>query len=445
LKILFIAWYCPPSNTIAAVRLGKLTKFLTSAGHDVRVLTAADVPYAPTLPVEIPSERIYRTAWTDINALPSLIKTGLRPLVKRTPANRTDSADPSMNRKSAPSDVYRRGGMISQLYQLLFNFPDKQIGWLPAARRAAFQLMKEWRPDVIVATAPPFTALLVGYCLSKATAIPLVIEYRDRWSDDPYYPPPWWRRKLERWLEQRIARHAAAITTVSEPWAETYRARYRKPVIVVYNGYDPTDRPDEIVEGAHGGWPERNILRIVHTGGIYRGRRDPGPLFEAISRNDDLRRHVRVVFYGLETGNISFVPSIARAHGVEDVIEVHGRVDHAESLRQQRLSDILLLMQLDSPLEQGNIPGKFFEYLGARRPILILGWDQGVPAIIAKQRCAGIATTDPSTIAEQLRAWIAIKSAAGRLPDLAEDVGTGFTHSQQAARLEAFLHEVLQR
>src|SRR3546814_11812714 len=79
-------------------------------------------------------------------------------------------------------------------------------------------------------------------------------------------------------------------------------------------------------------------------------------------------------------------------------------------------------MQMDSPLEQGNVPGKFLEYLGARRPILVLGWDQGVPATIVKQRAAGAATTDPEAIAQQLRAWLAVKERDGRLPDLAAEV-----------------------
>src|SRR3546814_20732847 len=70
---------------------------------------------------------------------------------------------------------------------------------------------------------------------------------------------------------------------------------------------------------------------------------------------------------------------------------------------------VLLLMQMDSPLEQGNVPGKFLEYLGARRPILVLGWDQGVPATIVKQRSAGAATTDPEAIARQLGAWLEVK------------------------------------
>src|SRR3546814_13064936 len=47
--ILIIAWYFPPSNTIAAVRLAKLPKFLTHFGQTVRTLNADCVPYPTTL------------------------------------------------------------------------------------------------------------------------------------------------------------------------------------------------------------------------------------------------------------------------------------------------------------------------------------------------------------------------------------------------------------
>src|SRR3546814_11546741 len=110
-----------------------------------------------------------------------------------------------------------------------------------------------------------------------------------------------------------MVRQAAALTTVSEPWAETYRARYGKPVAVIYNGYDPADQAvgGETVE--HGGWPERDLLRIIHTGGIYRGRRDPSPLFDAISRHADLKRPARAVFYGLAT---AYIPALPRRYGI---------------------------------------------------------------------------------------------------------------------------------
>src|SRR3546814_19181148 len=92
-------------------------------------------------------------------------------------------------------------------------------------------------------------------------------------------------------------------------------------------------------------------------------------------------------------------------------------------------------MQMDSPLEQGNVPGKFLEYLGARRPILVLGWDQGVPATIVKQRSAGAATTDPEAIARQLRAWLEVKEREGCLPDFSAEVCAGFTHRSEERRV----------
>jgi hypothetical protein len=68
-----------------------------------------------------------------------------------------------------------------------------------------------------------------------------------------------------------------------------------------------------------------------------------------------------------------------------------------------------------------------------------------VPATIVKQRGAGAATTEPEAIARQLRAWLAIKEHEGCLRDLPEDVCAGFTHEEQAARLEAFMATVLSR
>src|SRR3546814_568553 len=106
-------------------------------------------------------------------------------------------------------------------------------------------------------------------------------------------------------------------------------------------------------------------------------------------------------------------------------------------------SDVCSSDLMDSPLEQGNVPGKFLEYLGARRPILVLGWDQGVPATIVKQRSAGAATPDPEAIARQLRAWLEVKAREGCLPDLSAEVCAGFTHEEQAARPPAFPRTVV--
>ena len=439
-KILMVAWYFPPTNTIAAVRLGKTAKYFHNAGHRIRVLSAQKLPFPENLPLELPATQVIRTPWWDINrilrAMKSIlgdVRLSLTGPLRSTSPNKVspDQVDSS----PAILPPKRKRSRLIQLLDAALNFPDSRVGWMPPAYRAGRKLIRQERPDVIFASGPPFTTLLIGYLLSRRSNIPLVVEMRDRWSDDPYYPPPEFELKCHRWLEDKILGHARGITTVSEPWAMTYAERYRKPVEVVYNGFDPED----FVMPTGDGWMEKNTLRIVYTGGIYPGRRDPSPLFEAIGGHDDLKSRVKVDFFGTQS---EYVLPLAERFGITNRVSVHPQITHAEALKEQSTSDVLLLMQWNDPKEQGNIPGKFFEYLAARRPILILGLEVGVPATIVRERGAGCCANTAATITDLLRGWIAQKKAHGFIAALPTQILSGFSRSEQVARFEAFLEEI---
>jgi len=119
------------------------------------------------------------------------------------------------------------------------------------------------------------------------------------------------------------------------------------------------------------------------------------------------------------------------------------QVPYAEALKEQARADILLLMQWNNPREQGNVPGKLFEYLAIRRPILGLGIEDGVPATIIGERGAGLYCNDPERIAAHLRQWIEIKRNKGQIAALPESVSEGLTRDRQFAKLPAFLAEIL--
>ena len=68
---------------------------------------------------------------------------------------------------------------------------------------------------------------------------------------------------------------------------------------------------------------------------------------------------------------------LAAAQGVADRVFVHEPVTYKASLALQTSADVLLLLQWDNVKDAGNIPAKFYEYLGARRPILFLGYEAG--------------------------------------------------------------------
>ena len=230
---------------------------------------------------------------------------------------------------------------------------------------------------------------------------------------------------------------AVATVTVSEPWARSYSDRYGTPALVVGNGYDPADYDSTLGPAA----AESGLLRIVYTGAIYVGRRDPSPLFEALACLGVERGGVRVEFFGADETRV-----IAHAlrHGVSHLVTVHPSIPYLESVAVQRRADVLLLIQWNDPREQGNVPGKLFEYLGARRPILGLGLENGVPAKIIRERSAGLFSNDPMAIARQLRAWLEVKRRTGSVPPLPEAARTGVSRDEQFQKLERLLTSVVE-
>lgn len=427
LRLLIVSWYFPPANAIGAVRVGKLARFLRERGHAVRVVAARDAGLDRSLPLEIPPEHVRHLHSPDVNALPAYLQR----LRKRWLLG-GGAAD-----KIAPGEG--GGGLLHRLaesYIHCTNIPDRQVGWLPGAVAAGGGIIAEWRPDLIYASGPPFTGLVAGRILSRRHGIPWVAELRDRWADDPYFRSPPWRRRLLKRIERMVLGGAAGLVTVSEPWARCYRSGYGLPVAVASNGFDPRDFPEDAAAPPF----DAERLTILYTGVIYCGFRDPRPLFAALRLLGPLRDRVRAVFVGAQPECV--IPA-AEAMGVGDLVEVRPAVPYAGSLALQRRADVLLLMQWNDPREQGNCPAKLFEYLGARRPVLGLGLDDGVPAAIIRGRGAGRFSNAPEEIAAQLRRWLADKDAAGgQVPPLPSAVRQGLSRDEQFAAVEDFCRRI---
>jgi glycosyltransferase involved in cell wall biosynthesis len=148
---------------------------------------------------------------------------------------------------------------------------------------------------------------------------------------------------------------------------------------------------------------------------------------------------IRMDFYGTNPDHVS---PLAQKYGVESLVSVHPPVTHREAVELQQSADILLLMQWNDPREQGNVPGKLFEYMGARRPVLLLGLENGVPAAFLRERQAGFYGANPVSIAEQLKIWLDMKRNGG-IPPLPETSRSGLTRDDQYSKLDRFLGEIV--
>lgn len=127
-----------------------------------------------------------------------------------------------------------------------------------------------------------------------------------------------------------------------------------------------------------------------------------------------------------------------------DCIEICRPVPRAEILRIERGADVLLLCRWADPRDDGIIPGKVFEYIGARRPILAVGSTTGEAAQIIRGGDFGLVSNSPMEIAEQLRRWMTEKRACdGRLPDLPQDATHAFLREAQFETINPLLERLV--
>ncbi len=190
-------------------------------------------------------------------------------------------------------------------------------------------------------------------------------------------PPTPAHRKIHESLEARVVRKADRIIVTSENTRDDFLARYPLldpgRVVCIPNGYDEEDFPREIP-------PPDPSFSIVHAGQLNPER--PIRL---------LLDHIEAFFSLRPAARAECMVDLIGPRYREDEIEVSMRglqgtvrfsdaLPHREAIGRLLTARVLLLMEQESERGALILPGKVFEYLRARRPILGLlprgaAWD----------------------------------------------------------------------
>jgi glycosyltransferase involved in cell wall biosynthesis len=343
-NVLVIAYYFPPMGLSGVQRTLKFVKYLPKFGWQPTVLTVTPTGYFAqdyTLLEEIHPLHI------------DIVRVGSR--------------DPNwLFRKKGvvkmPGERWRK--ILTYLSDLLF-IPDNKIGWKRKVVKAAEHLTTGKKFDIIFATAPPFTDFLIGMELSKKLRIPLVIDYRDAWHEYPfkYYPTP-----LHKWrnyvLEKRALHAASRIITTNRRVKEMILKRYKflnyHDVTILPQGYDPQDFSAPQQQSP------TQTFRITHAGVFY-GDRTPKYFLQALQRvvaqHPDIKSRIEARFIGnLHDEHLRMIKDMH----LEEYVVTTGYLDHAHCVQHLLESDVLWFMLTND----SQSPGKLYEYLGARKPIL---------------------------------------------------------------------------
>ncbi len=347
-RVLVIAYYFPPMGLSGVQRTLKFVKYLPEFGWKPTVLTVEPVGYfahdeSLLLELEGKNVEIVRT-----NAAgPGRVFSKKKRTVK------------------LPSERTRK--FLSRVSDTFF-IPDNKIGWKRKAVKTALALHEQKPFDMLFATAPPFTDFLIGAEIKSHLKIPLVFDYRDAWVEYPhkFYPTPYHKLRTIR-LERSALKASSHIVTTNRNVKELLIKRHRflgyNDVEIIPQGYDPEDFAGTDADGVV---PRTNKMRITYAG-VFWEDRVPTYFLQALhtlfQEQPHLRDRIEALFIGkFRKENTKLVEKL----GLKDTVIVVDYLPHRQCVNNLVASDVLWMIVGDNV----GSPGKVYEYIGARKPIL---------------------------------------------------------------------------
>jgi glycosyltransferase involved in cell wall biosynthesis len=401
-RALIVAYYFPPLSTSGCLRPMAFCKYLPQYGWEPSVLTVVPDTADPELARD-PSLLNGHMSRLQIHSAPDenmLVRIGRARRAAFASRIAAENQSPAVSTPDEQPSFVRRS--VGAGLRMLFAFPDNCAGWFRPGVREGLRMVTELKPDVVLATAPPWTGLLVGATLARRAGVPLVADFRDPWtaSRKRYADQPGGSTRADR-LERRTIRDAARVIANTAEAAAWLKSKYpvdAAKIVAIPNGYDPDLMP--ALDNARDTNPVRGPLELCHFGTVYRAR-SPRQLLLALSdlatANPDAPPALRVRFIGAwqvtDPETMAIVERLERS----GIMTREAPLPHAACLQAMRSSRALLILQPDLPLQ---IPGKLYEYIAVGRPLVVAGGEGATASLVTRERLGVCCADERNAIRE---------------------------------------------
>ncbi len=406
-RLLIITYYWPPTGGSGVQRWVKFSKYLPEFGWQ-------PIVYTPANPEQLARDE---SLLKDIPACAEVIKTHITEPYELYRRLTGGKAGKEVNPVNAQQKTWKQ--RLSLWIRGNCFIPDPRVGWVRPSVRFLKKYLREHPVDAVVTTGPPQSVHLIGLRLKKALGLRWIADFRDPWTEMFYYKHLGLSAAADRRhrrLEQAVLDGADKIISVSPPVAADFQARTKTPVVLITNGFDEDDFRDSSFTGSTGESPRggvveperpgisraifsgsgkpgpqarRKEIRLVHTG-LFAADGNPLNLWDALAERcaaeADFRARLQIRLAGKVDAAIT---DAIRARGLGDNLFELGYLPHDETVREQRAADFLLLPLRREPEYAKVLPGKIFEYLAARRPVLGIGQEDGAAASVLRDAAAG--------------------------------------------------------
>jgi glycosyltransferase involved in cell wall biosynthesis len=248
--------------------------------------------------------------------------------------------------------------------------PDPQVTWLPLLTRAARRIVRERNIDLVLITGAPFSNFLLAERLWKEfRRLAIVLDFRDEWLSTSFDIASFQFSRSERArrfaleAEACAMRSATAVVAVIEAARRKIRARYpHEPESKFHhipNGFDATRLYSAAVSPSS--WPEGRIV-VTCVGAVYSST-EPTTLCQALQ---SLPAEAKAKFKICFIGYIEEPRYREALLQLGEMVELKGYLPQHDALDAMNDTDYVLLAIHD----RLNISAKFYDYIGAGKPIL---------------------------------------------------------------------------
>ena len=265
------------------------------------------------------------------------------------------------------------------------------FGWLPTLWLMACKILRKTSHKLIYVTGPPFLHSIVATFLKHQFRLPLVVDFRDAWSLDPYMEGSRLKKILYRYVfpavEKRVLLCSDAFIVNTPSALRAYTHRYpgiSEKTAWIPNGYDEADfvgfRPSR----------SKKRMTFLYLGRFGIGNRNPLLL---------LRAFQTLIGKGLPLGlkligsHGTELKDLVKTMNLEKSVEIAQQVSHFEAINALANSDVLIVYQEQSRSAVTPVAGKTFEYLKAGKPILAIAPSGDNVNIISTYACRYEAVT----------------------------------------------------
>ena len=354
-KCLLIHYYFPPIHAIGAVRLYNIALYLQKFLGNVWIMTTQNRHILPNDIQNIKGFNILEAYTLDYRTLSYLL------------ANKNILFD----EKTKLSRLARFAIKLMRSFPFNLIFGEGGIIYICHAFFKSWKLIKKENITTIFSSFAPYSDHFIAYLLKLFfPKLYWIADFRDL-HVEPLYDVVFWK-SFQHKCNKLILKKADCVTTVSEGLAVHLR-QYHPHVYVFRSGITMPSDEDTPPQYFSKNRSDFTKFTISYTGSMYSNERDPSLFLKVIRDLADKKVLPKETFQIMYAGKDTAIWKDWMAqYNLEDYFVPRGMLSVLEAKKIQSQSHINLLLTSSAPYWTGVMTGKFYEYLAAQKPILVL-------------------------------------------------------------------------